>query len=147
MTHDSFYFILLLPINLDWRWLLLQPLVLKVPKQADMENKMYHLQGSAVGKIQSVCTWSHLLQHPEVFYILVLELPWKLQPEVPSAQKNLLAHAILHISTVPVSLVLFKPSKRAAGACEPGPESSVSLRPPKCQQYCPRPRQVYPEVS
>ena len=36
----------------------------------------------------------------------VLELPWKLQPKVPGAQKNLLAHSILYIPGVPVCLAL-----------------------------------------
>ena len=90
---------------------------LQIPKKADMENWMYHLQGRAVGEIQLVSSWSHSLQHLEGSHIPVLELPWKLQPKVLGAQKNLLAYSILHI---PVSFYLlgaWKPSRRAADAC------------------------------
>ena len=49
MTYYGLYVILLLPIELNWRWLLPQSIVLKTPKQADVENYMYCLQGKAVG--------------------------------------------------------------------------------------------------
>ena len=52
MTLYSLYLILLLPIDLSLRWLLHQPIVLKIPKKADVENWMYCLQGRAVGDIQ-----------------------------------------------------------------------------------------------
>ena len=38
MTHYSLYLKLVKAINLNWRWLLPQPIVLKVPKEADVEN-------------------------------------------------------------------------------------------------------------
>ena len=47
------------------------------------------LQGSAVGEIQLVSSWSHSLQHLKRSHILVLELPGKLQPKVLGPQKNL----------------------------------------------------------
>ena len=52
MTHYSFYPILLLPINLDWSCLLSQHIILKIPKKADIENRIYGPQSRDVGKIQ-----------------------------------------------------------------------------------------------
>ena len=112
-----------------------------------MENWMYCLQGRAVGEIQLVSSWSHSLQHLEGSHIPVLELPGKLQPKVLGAQKNLLAHGILHIPADVYLLGASKPSRRAAGACALAPGSPASLRPPKCQQYRPRPRPAYPQAS
>ena len=106
MTHYSLYLVLLLSINLNWRWLLSQPIILKIPEKADVKNWMYYLQGRAVGEIQLVSSWSHSLQHLEGSHIPVLELPWKLQPKVLGAQKNLLAHSILHIPVVSICLAL-----------------------------------------
>ena len=77
--------------------MLSQPIILKTPEKANVENWMYHLQGRAVGEIQLISSWSHSLQHLKGSHILVLELPWKLQPKVLGAQKNLVAHGILHI--------------------------------------------------
>ena len=51
----------LLPINLKWRWLLPQAIVLKLPKDVYIENWVYYLQDSAVGGIQLVSCWSYLL--------------------------------------------------------------------------------------
>ena len=67
---------------------------------------MYHLQGRTVAEIQLVSSWSHSLQHLEGCYILVLELPGKLQPKAPHAQKNLLAYGILYIPAVSICLAL-----------------------------------------
>ena len=67
---------------------------------------MYHLQGRAVGEIQLVSSWSHSLQHLDGSHMPVLELPWKLQPKVLGAQKNLMAHGILHIPVVSIYLAL-----------------------------------------
>ena len=67
---------------------------------------MYYLQGRAVEEIQLVSNWSHLLQHLKGSYIPVLELPWKLQPKVPHAWQNLLAHGILYILAVCICLAL-----------------------------------------
>ena len=67
---------------------------------------MYPLQGRAVGEIQLVSSWSHSLQHLEGSHIPVLELPWKLQPKVPGAQKNLLPTGILYIPVVSIYLAL-----------------------------------------
>ena len=106
ITHYSLYFMLLLPIDLNWRWLQPQPIVLKIPERAEVETWMYHLQGRAVEEIQLICSWSHLLQDHKGYHILVLELPWKLQPKVHGAQQNLRAHGIIHIPVVPVCLVI-----------------------------------------
>ena len=54
VTHCSLYLIFFLSIDLNWRCLLCQPIILEIPKKADMENWMYHLQGRAVGEIQLV---------------------------------------------------------------------------------------------
>ena len=106
MTHYSLSLILLLSINLNWRWLLTQSIILKIPKKAGVENWMYCLQGGAVEEIQLVSSWSHSLQHLEGSHIAVLELPLKLQCKVPGAQQNLLAHSILYIPALPVCLAL-----------------------------------------
>ena len=67
---------------------------------------MYHLQGRSVGEIQLVSSWPHSLQYLKGSHILVLELPRKLQPKVLGAQKNLLAHRILHIPAMSICLAL-----------------------------------------
>ena len=67
---------------------------------------VYYLQGSAVASIQLVCSWSHSLQHLEWSHILVLELFWKLQPEVPGAQQNFLACKILNVPEFLILLAL-----------------------------------------
>ena len=43
MAHYSLYLILLLSINLNWRWLLSQPIILKIHEKTDIENWMYCL--------------------------------------------------------------------------------------------------------
>ena len=78
MTHNSLYLVLILSLDLNWRWLLFQPIILRILEKADVENWMDCLQGRAVGEIQLVSSWSHSLQHLEGSYILVLELPGKL---------------------------------------------------------------------
>ena len=78
MTHNSLYLVLLLSLDLNWRWLLSQPIILKIPEKADMENWMYRLQGRIVGEIQLVSSYSHSLQHFKGSHIPVLELPRKL---------------------------------------------------------------------
>ena len=85
VTHYSLYLILLLPIDLNWRWLLPQPIIVKIPKKADIENWMYHFQGRVVGEFHLVSSWSRLLQYLEGSHIPVLEHPWKLQPKLPYA--------------------------------------------------------------
>ena len=106
MTHNSLYLVLILSLDLNWRWLLFQPIILKIPEKADMENWMDHLQGRAVGEIQLVSSWSHSLQHLEGSHIPVLELLGKLQPKFIGPQKNLLAHGILYIPMISICLAL-----------------------------------------
>ena len=38
MMHYHLYLIFQLPINLNWRWLLYQPIIYNVPKEADVEK-------------------------------------------------------------------------------------------------------------
>ena len=38
MTHNSLYLVLILSLDLNWRWLLFQPIILKIPEKADVEN-------------------------------------------------------------------------------------------------------------
>ena len=147
MAHYNLYLILLLSFNLNWRWLLSQPIFLKIPRKADMEIWMYYLQSKAVGEIQLISSWCHSLLHLEGSHILVLELPWKLQPRIPCAQKNILANGTLYIPAVPIFLALFEPSRPSVGACTSAPGFFSSLRPLKYQQYCPRPCPAYPQAS
>ena len=110
MTRSYLYLILLFPINLDWRWLLPQTIVLKVPKVGDMDNWVYHPQGvpssSALGEIKLVSSWSYSLQHLKWSYILVMEVLWKLQPEISCAQQKFLAYGILKVPSIPSWLAL-----------------------------------------
>ena len=106
MTHDSLYLVLLLSLDLNWRWLLFQPIILKIPEKADIKNWMYHLQDRVVGEIQLVSNWSHSLQHLEGSHIPVLVLPEKLQPKVLDTQKNLFDYSILHIPAMSICLAL-----------------------------------------
>ena len=85
MAHYSLYLILLLSINLNQSWLLSQPINLKIPKKSNVENSMYYIQGRAVGEIQIVSSWSHLLKYFDESQILVLQLRGKLQPKVARA--------------------------------------------------------------
>ena len=111
-----------------------------------MENWIYHLQGRAVGEIQPISSWSHSPQHLKGSHVLVLQLPWKLQPKVSRAQQNLWAHGILYIPAVSVFLAL-KPSRRASGACTSAPGSPAFFRTPKRQQYSLKPHPAYPQES
>ena len=61
MTHYGFYIIPLVPIDLNWKRPLPQPIVLRIPKKGDMEYWVYHLQGRAVRDIQLVSSWSYSL--------------------------------------------------------------------------------------
>ena len=89
LAHYSLYIILVLFINLNWRCLISQPIILRIPRKADMKKWMYHLQGRAMGEIQLMISWSY-----------------SLQPKVPGAEKNLVTHRILHIPAVSVFLAL-----------------------------------------
>ena len=106
MVHYSLYLILLISINFNCSWLPSQLIILKISEKADMKNWIYHLQGRAMGEIQLISSWYHSLQHLKGSHRAVLQLLWKLQPKVPRAQQNFLAHSILHIPAVSVCLVL-----------------------------------------
>ena len=106
MTHNYLYLVLLLYLDLNWRWLLSQAIILKIPEKANMENWIYFFQGGAMGEIQLVSNWSHLLQHLEGSHTPVLALLWKLQPKVLGAQKDHLSYSILNTSVVSVFLAL-----------------------------------------
>ena len=82
MSFDPFNFILVFTIDLNTRYVSMQPVTLPIVKQQDMEHIVHATQSLMTRQVKTICSNTYSIKYPEWPYISVPKFPRPLQSKV-----------------------------------------------------------------
>ena len=82
MSFDPFNFVLIFTINLNWRYVGMQPVALPIMEQQDMEHIVHATQSLTTRQVKMIYSITFPINYPEWPYISVPKFPRPLQSKV-----------------------------------------------------------------
>ena len=82
MPFDALNFVLVFTINLNWRYVGMQPVTLPIVKQQDIEHIVHVMQSLTIRQIKMICSTTYSIHYPEWSYVSITKFPRPLQSKV-----------------------------------------------------------------